>query len=71
MPVAPNDSLFPSLSFKQRFYGFLICAGLGVTMTIVGTIMLVLLKVKIFAALYSIGNLCTISSYAPQSRVEE
>jgi len=60
--VVPNDSLFPALSFKTRFYGFVACAGIGICLSVLGTIMLIFFSTKIFSILYSLGNLCTLCS---------
>uniref|UniRef100_A0A6B2LLI6 Vesicle transport protein n=1 Tax=Arcella intermedia TaxID=1963864 RepID=A0A6B2LLI6_9EUKA len=60
--VTPNDSLFPSLSLKQRLIGFAICAGIGFLLSVIGGLMLIFGNFQAFGILYSIGNLVTILS---------
>lgn len=59
-----NDSCFPSLSYKERITGFLICFGLGMVIQFfsVGSLMgLVLGKITKFAFLYTLGNLVSLT----------
>ena len=58
-----NDSLFPSLSLKQRLIGFVVCFGLGSLFQFMsmGSILGVLLgRPNKFAFLYTCGNLISI-----------
>lgn len=50
------------LSLRQRFYGFLGSAGIGLVTVILGLIMLFFMKLVSFSVLYSIGNLCLVTS---------
>ena len=58
-----NDSIFPSLSLKERLIGFGICFGLGLLFQFMsmGSIVGVLLgRPNKFAFLYTCGNLISI-----------
>ena len=58
-----NDSLFPSLSLKQRLIGFVVCFGLGSLFQFMsmGSILGVLLgRPNKFAFLYTCGNIISI-----------
>ena len=58
-----NDSIFPSLSLKERLIGFAICFGLGLLFQFMslGSILGVLLgRPNKFAFLYTCGNLISI-----------
>ena len=58
-----NDSIFPSLSLKERLIGFVICFGLGFLFQIMsmGSILGVLLgRPNKFAFLYTCGNIISI-----------
>ena len=37
--AAPNHSMFPSLSFKTRFIGMLICLGVGIFIQVISYFM--------------------------------
>ncbi len=59
-----NDSCFPSLSYKERLTGFLICFALGMVIQFfsVGSLMgLVLGKISKFAFLYTLGNIVSLT----------
>jgi len=59
-----NDSCFPSLSYKERITGFLICFALGLVIQFfsVGSLMgLVLGKISKFAFLYTLGNIISLT----------
>ncbi|XP_034035405.1 vesicle transport protein SFT2B-like isoform X1 [Thalassophryne amazonica] len=53
-----------TLSWGSRVKGFLICFGLGVTCSILGTCLLWLpvMGLAAFAVLYSVGNICSLAS---------
>ena len=58
-----NDSIFPSLSLKERLIGFAICFGLGMLFQFIsmGSIIGVLLgRPNKFAFLYTCGNIISI-----------
>ena len=58
-----NDSIFPSLSLKERLIGFAVCFGLGTLFQIMslGSMVGVLLgRPNKFAFLYTCGNLISI-----------
>ena len=58
-----NDSIFPSLSLKERLIGFAICFGLGMLFQFMsmGSIIGVLLgRPNKFAFLYTCGNIISI-----------
>jgi len=58
--VTGNDSPCPSLGFKQRVFGFVVCTVVGVLMSILGGVLLFFGNIIAFAVLYSIGNLVTV-----------
>ena len=51
-----------TLSWSTRIKGFAVCFGLGVLISILGTILLYTGSMKKFAVLYSLGNLVALSS---------
>eukprot|EP01121_Diplochlamys_sp_Union-15-3_P018968 TRINITY_DN7032_c0_g1_i2.p1 TRINITY_DN7032_c0_g1~~TRINITY_DN7032_c0_g1_i2.p1 ORF type:complete len:157 (-),score=16.42 TRINITY_DN7032_c0_g1_i2:60-530(-) len=51
----------PSLSWKERAIGFVICASLGFGFAFLGG-MLILLSLRLFAILYTLGNILALSS---------
>lgn len=58
-----NDSCFPTLSYRERITGFLICFALGLVIQFfsVGSLMgLALGKISKFALLYSLGNIISL-----------
>ncbi len=58
-----NDSCFPSLTYKERITGFLICFILGMVIQFfsVGSLMGIALgKISKFAFLYSLGNIVSL-----------
>lgn len=61
-----NESCFPSLSFKERIIGFLICFAVGLIIQFfsVGSLMgLAFGKVSKFAFLYTLGNIVSLTGY--------
>eukprot|EP01120_Amphizonella_sp_Union-15-10_P010491 TRINITY_DN4204_c0_g1_i1.p1 TRINITY_DN4204_c0_g1~~TRINITY_DN4204_c0_g1_i1.p1 ORF type:complete len:159 (-),score=5.90 TRINITY_DN4204_c0_g1_i1:90-566(-) len=58
-----SGSVCPSFSWKQRIWGFGICATLGFVCAVLGTFMLVIfLSVVPFAVLYTVGNILALSA---------
>jgi ribose/xylose/arabinose/galactoside ABC-type transport system permease subunit len=58
-----NESLFPSLTLKERLIGFAVCFGLGVLIQFLsmGSLLgLVVGKANKFAFLYTVGNIISI-----------
>ena len=62
--VITKDSACPSLTVKQRVYGFVACFVLGLFLSFlsIGGLVGAFLNTRKFALLYSIGNLCSIGS---------
>ena len=62
--VLTKDTACPSLTVKQRFYGFISCFLFGTFCSIlsIGGILMAFLKPTKFAILYSLGNLSSIGS---------
>ncbi|XP_039273795.1 vesicle transport protein SFT2B-like isoform X2 [Styela clava] len=60
--VTGGDSLCPSLSWQTRLTGFFACCGIGILLSIVGTILIFFGNTKGFAILYSIGTCTAIAS---------
>ena len=58
--VAAADALCPSLTYRQRLQGTLACFVIGLTFSIVGTILWWTGHVASFALLYTLGNLTSI-----------
>ena len=59
-----KDSMCPSLSYKQRLYGFLFCMLAGVLISVIGFILLLVGKlggIKI-GLLMSLGNIISVAS---------
>merc|ERR1711953_58311 len=55
-----NSSLCPSMGFKDRMIGFGVCTGIGILLSIGGSINIFLGNLKGFAILYTFGTLCAI-----------
>ena len=55
-------SCCPSLSYKHRLYGFGICLGLGVLVSLLSCIFIFTLNFVAFGVMYTFGNLCSIGS---------
>eukprot|EP00826_Nyctotherus_ovalis_P045610 TRINITY_DN5066_c0_g1_i2.p3 TRINITY_DN5066_c0_g1~~TRINITY_DN5066_c0_g1_i2.p3 ORF type:complete len:155 (-),score=30.05 TRINITY_DN5066_c0_g1_i2:126-590(-) len=53
--AAPNESVFPSMSFRTRMIGFCICVGVGIFLQIIGLIMVGTLKFGTFAICNTLG----------------
>ena len=63
--AAPNHSLCPNLTLRQRLYGFTICFGIGMILSILSTGMLFRLlsgQIVKFAVLYTLGIIVSLSS---------
>ena len=63
--MSPNHSLCPSLTLKQRVYGWGICFGIGILLSIASCGMLRNLvrgDVVKFAVIYTLGIMCAIGS---------
>ena len=62
--ILTKDTACPSLTVKQRFYGFIGCFifGLICSFLSIGGILLAFLKPYKFAILYSLGNLSSLGS---------
>jgi hypothetical protein len=58
-----NESSCPSLTWEQRLIGFCLSTLLGVALSVVGPIFLLFGDVVLYAILYSVGNVVTITSY--------
>jgi Got1/Sft2-like family len=50
----------PSLTFRQRAYGFFTCLAIGIALDALATA--AMLKLTAFAVLYTLGNICTLCS---------
>ena len=60
-----EDSIFPSLTLRQRVIGWLSCYSIGISLTFLsfGSLaQLILGRPKRFALLYSVGNLTAVAS---------
>nr|XP_002132003.1 vesicle transport protein SFT2B isoform X1 [Ciona intestinalis] len=57
-----GDSCCPSLSWETRIKGFIACCGLGILLSIIGSITLFFGNLVSFALLYSFGTLTALSS---------
>jgi hypothetical protein len=58
-----NDSIFPTLSLKERLIGFAICFVVGTFLQILSTasfLMIMTGKIKKFAILYTFGNIVSL-----------
>ncbi len=53
---------FPSLTYKQRVIGFIVCLLLGWVVSLIGSIAFWSGNIALFAVLYVIGSLVSISS---------
>ena len=62
--VLTKDSLCPTLTVKERIYGFLTCFIIGMVLSIfsVGGILGAISNPKKLAVVYSLGNLCSLGS---------
>ena len=59
-----NDSCFPSLSYKERITGFIICFALGIIIQFFsfGSLMGIFVgNVSKFAFLYTLGNIVSLT----------
>ena len=72
-----KDSMCPSLSYKQRLYGFLFCMLAGVLISVIGFILLLVGKlggIKI-GLLMSLGNIISVAStfflFGPLSQLKK
>lgn len=59
---SPADSLCPSLTFQQRLWGCIYCAGVGIALTVLGFLLLWTGHIAGFAVTYTLGNLVSIGS---------
>ena len=57
-----NQSLCTSLDLSQRIQGFAFCFGIGLILSIGGTVNLYLMNYEAFSILYSLGTLVSICS---------
>merc|ERR1712168_670023 len=55
-----NTSLCPSMGFKDRMIGFGVCTGIGILLSIGGSINIFLGNLKGFGILYTFGMICAI-----------
>jgi len=55
-----NSSLCPSMSFKDRMIGFGVCTGVGIMLSIGGTINMFFLNYTAFGVLYSLGTITSL-----------
>ena len=62
--VLTKDTMCPSLTVKQRIYGFLACFCFGLLLSFIsiGGIFGALMNPVKFAIVYSLGNLCSLGS---------
>lgn len=61
-----NDSCFPSLSYRERITGFVVCFALGTLIQCFsfGSLMgIVLGKISKFAFMYTLGNIISLLGY--------
>ena len=52
----------PSMTYKQRVYGFAICLGLGILVALLSCIFVWTLNFVAFGVMYTVGNLLSIGS---------
>ncbi len=57
-----QPSYCPSMSYTQRLYGFAICLGVGVLIALLSCIFIFTLNFVAFGVMYTLGNLCSLSS---------
>mmetsp|Transcript_2079 Transcript_2079/g.2307 ORF Transcript_2079/g.2307 Transcript_2079/m.2307 type:complete len:163 (-) Transcript_2079:90-578(-) len=60
--LTQNKSSCPSLSWKYRLWGFIICVVLGFAMSFLSTFALFTNNFIIFAVIYTAGNIVALSS---------
>ena len=62
--IITKDSMCPTLTVKQRIYGFLTCFCLGIVFSLlsIGGIFAAFLSTRKFAILYSLGNITSMGS---------
>jgi len=61
-PFFEGDSAFKSfgLSKTQRLYGFIACVAIGFILSLLGTVVLILGQLVLFAVLYVLGTIVTL-----------
>jgi hypothetical protein len=57
-----QPSYCPSMTYTQRLYGFGICLGLGILISILSCVFIFFLNFTGFGVMYTFGNLCSIGS---------
>ena len=57
-----QPSYCPSMTYTQRMYGFAICLGLGILVSLLSCIFIFFLDFVAFGVTYTIGNLMSIGS---------
>ncbi len=57
-----QPSYCPSMTYTQRLYGFAICLGIGILISILSCIFIFFLNFVAFGVMYTFGNLCSIGS---------
>ena len=74
--ILTKDSACPSLTYKQRLYGFLTCFILGIVFSLLsfGGLIAAFMSPAKFGLMYSLGNLSSIGStcffFGPQSQMK-
>jgi hypothetical protein len=61
-PLADDESLCPSLSYKQRIIGFIVCLGIGIVMEVIAFVTLFNQQYVEFGVINTIANCFALGS---------